>query len=400
MYSKVKRRSVLHLLVNGGAASGGRGEGGRGQQQHQQQPAMVAENSRSGSSLFHSNEKAVRGKEEKEREEKDAAASTDGQPVTAAPQTVRVRARRQRVKKEQKAQPQQVARQATERRQLSDAERSSPSPRPGRRRGRQRKRKRAVSRSESPQSAAEAATAGSRTRRRLSKGAARVKKLHDRKRAAASASSSSRSAAASASTSASEPALAFPTSGLPFFSPLLLSASGAAAESSNSLSPFSSGFESELQRGSAPSLRCYFLCSPASLIARVRFVLHRDGCQQNALARCIDVSPGTLSPLLNGRWAAAKRQTLTKLAVWAARRDVQLTLAVMDRCRAWGCDEEQLALGCALEKEELRRWLRFDSSLGRRTAVDRAVCSFVQRSARHRAAAQPLPASPQRSDAG
>ena len=172
-----------------------------------------------------------------------------------------------------------------------------------------------------------------------------------------------------------------PIPSLPYLPPVLGS-SLSALSSTFASSPFSADFHRRLLSSSSSlSLRRYILCTPASLISRVRFILHRDRSSQKALAKCIGLSPATLSPLLNGLWLTLKLTYFTKMRVWAAQQDVRALMHTIERMRLWGIDERELMSRCGLTEQQLSRWLLFDTSMEERSRIDHAVEGFIRQSA-------------------
>ena len=171
-----------------------------------------------------------------------------------------------------------------------------------------------------------------------------------------------------------------PTPSLPYLTPVLASS---LSELSSSLS--SSSFSADFQRrllssSSSVSLRCYILCTPASLISRIRFILHRDRSSQKELSRCIGLSPATLSPLLNGHWLSLKLTYFTKMRVWAAQQDVRALIRTVERMRLWGVDEKELMARCGLTELQLSQWLLFDLTMEERSRIDHAIERFMRQS--------------------
>ena len=161
-----------------------------------------------------------------------------------------------------------------------------------------------------------------------------------------------------------------------YFPPTLASARVSAA-STAALSPFSSSFHALLSAAASPTMIHYLLAPPAHVLHRVRYILHRDGSNQNHLARCLRISPATLSPMLRGVYEHLKCKHLSMMRAWAAQMDVRYVQLVVSCLLVWRMDETDWSRECRMLLADIRRWLLFDMPLDERNEADRSIARWM-----------------------
>ena len=200
---------------------------------------------------------------------------------------------------------------------------------------------------------------------------------HNKARRSHSASSSSLASPSPPPLSSTQrPLFHLPSSDGLYFPPILASAS-LALPTTAALSPFGSSFTAILSSADKSTLKRYLLASPEHVLHRVRYILRRDGSHQNHLARCLNISPATLSPMLRGVYDHLKTKHLSMMRVWAAQMDARYVQHVISAMRVWCMNEVDLSRECSMSLADIERWLLFDMPLDERNEADRSIARWM-----------------------
>ena len=162
-----------------------------------------------------------------------------------------------------------------------------------------------------------------------------------------------------------------------YLSPVLASGPLSGA-STASLFPFTGSFSADLSAASKPSFVHYLVASAEKTLHRVRYILRRDSTHQRHLARCLNISPATLSPMLRGVYDHLKTKHLSMMRTWAAQVDVRYVQHIVSAMRVWRMDETDCSRECGLTLADIKRWLLFDMPLEERSEADRAIARWMR----------------------
>ena len=122
----------------------------------------------------------------------------------------------------------------------------------------------------------------------------------------------------------------------------------------------------------------YLHAGQLEIFERVNEIMKRDHIRQRQIARMMNISCSTLSPMLKGKYKHTKLKHVEQLRNWCYQRDVKLWRKVAYYADAAALNEETLASTCGMNSLYFKQWLTFTLPLKYRLPFDQTLSEWVQ----------------------
>ena len=129
---------------------------------------------------------------------------------------------------------------------------------------------------------------------------------------------------------------------------------------------------------SSLSTNTYLQAGQLEIFERVNEIMKRDHIRQRQIAKMMNISCSTLSPMLKGKYKHTKLKHVEQLRNWCYQRDVKLWRKVAYYADAASLNEETLASTCGMNVMYFKQWLTFTLPLKYRLPFDQTLSEWVQ----------------------
>ena len=129
---------------------------------------------------------------------------------------------------------------------------------------------------------------------------------------------------------------------------------------------------------STAATNTYLAAGQLDIFERVNEIMKRDHVRQRQIAKMMNISCSTLSPMLKGKYKHTKLKHVEQLRNWCYQRDVKLWRKVAYYADAAALNEETLATTCGMNVVYFKQWLTFTLPLKYRLPFDQTLSEWVQ----------------------